>query len=935
MKNCSYLFTLFFILLWMKPLSAQKDPMTFIEKGQFNRAEKMIQKTLKNSPKDAESHLIMAKLQRIPGYKGYDLKEAYRSVLTAIDLFKRDSVTNASSYASAKDELTQITSKAAQEISQAPSLEKLERFIIDYNRAPASVRMRIMRQRDSAAFFLAAQKNSASDYVLYIKKYPESHMLDMAWQKLYDLRYAKALATNTIDGYKEFLTLCPNALQYDGVLQIIHKREFDRAKELMTIESMRNYLLEYPESPFFQDAEQLLDSLLYASVIDPKKLGSYAAFIEKYPKTSDRLGLVDSLYKRLYSMGDHDTVFRYSRVLNEKYRSDLLFRLHDEFTLDGEKATLDLFYSLYDDPLFSEKKDQEYQLAKMGDSLKLHYPFDPQKKAAYKEYIAKAGHSERAFVALQRLISRDIRDRNWLEAIESIEQLKEHFSPPISAKVKQLQELIEYRSDSSVVSTPFLFPINTQTGEEYSPVLTSDGEMLLYCGRGRTDNTGLEDIFVCYLTQPDSSLVLKELCTAENNEAPVSISSDKTELIYFRNGSLHRVGLSRDGWSEEVPLPNNINSGEWQADAVTSSDGKAILFSSVKDENYDLYTSNKPEGYHGANAHAADIYAMTLNEYGNWEGPFNLGPVINTPYCDRSPYLHPDMKTLYFSSSGHGGFGKLDVFKSTRLHDSCWNCWSTPVNLGKYINTPEEDWGYKISSSGEKAYFAKRSMRGDHDLFEINLPSEMRPEKVVLIEGVIRDADGSPVSAEVLWEDLESGELLGKANSNPVNGQYVVILPFDRFYAYYVQKEGYFPSSERIDLRDSTSTLKVVNDIDIISYEKLKRSNAYISLNNVFFEFGKYALLPESTAELKRLIKIIEGKAIKLEIAGHTDDVGTPEYNLELSEKRAISVRDFLISNGCEQADISVIGYGSSRPATSNDSDEDRSKNRRVEIRFL
>ena len=145
-----------------------------------------------------------------------------------------------------------------------------------------------------------------------------------------------------------------------------------------------------------------------------------------------------------------------------------------------------------------------------------------------------------------------------------------------------------------------------------------------------------------------------------------------------------------------------------------------------------------------------DVLISRKDQNGQWTEPESLGYQINTPYAERTPFLHPDMKTLYFSSDGHGGIGKLDVFKSTRLADSCWNCWSKPINLGKEINTEESDWGYKISTDGENAYFSKKkSANENEDIFSLNLPSHLRPDFVATVSGKLLDKQNKPISAEI------------------------------------------------------------------------------------------------------------------------------------------------------------------------------------------
>jgi outer membrane protein OmpA-like peptidoglycan-associated protein len=340
--------------------------------------------------------------------------------------------------------------------------------------------------------------------------------------------------------------------------------------------------------------------------------------------------------------------------------------------------------------------------------------------------------------------------------------------------------------------------------------------------------------------------------------------------------------------------------------------------------------------YHGNNLHACDIYVSILNEHNQWSEPINLGHVINTRYCDRMPFLHPDMKTLYFSSDGHGGLGKLDVFKSTRLADTCWDCWSEPVNMGKEINTTESDWGYKISTDGTRAYFSKRqNAKGDDDIYWLNLPNHLRPDFVATISGKITDTKNQPIATEIRWEDLERGEKVGQSKSDPTDGSYFIVLPLGKMYGYYVNKPEYYPISNNVDLRKINEAKEVVEDITLISYKQMIEDSIAVPINNLFFDFDQSVILPTSIPELKRLANIIKLKNPKVEISGHTDSVGDDQYNQVLSEKRAAAVKDFLVTEGCNPDRLFTIGYGRSRPVESNESDAGRAKNRRVEIKFV
>ena len=295
------------------------------------------------------------------------------------------------------------------------------------------------------------------------------------------------------------------------------------------------------------------------------------------------------------------------------------------------------------------------------------------------------------------------------------------------------------------------------------------------------------------------------------------------------------------------------------------------------------------------------------------------------------------MKTLYFSSDGHGGLGHMDVFKTTRLDDS-WTNWSEPINLGKEINTAESDWGYKISTNGETAYFAiKKKREGSttsQDICTIELPESLRPGKVSTISGTLTDSEGNPISANIVWEDLETGEVVGQLKSDPLTGKFFVALPNDRQYSYFVNKEGFFPKANNIDLRNKGETLEVQESLEMVRIEEMIEKDIALPLKNLFFETSKYNIKATSFPELKRLAKLVKDYNLVVEISGHTDNRGSDSDNMLLSQNRADAVKDYLIKQGCTADRIKAVGYGEERPIRSNGSSTGRAQNRRVEVRF-
>ena len=576
-------------------------------------------------------------------------------------------------------------------------------------------------------------------------------------------------------------------------------------------------------------------------------------------------------------------------------------------------------------------------------TLNLTQPSTSETVEQYDAYIKRNAPEEDAFVAVQRVAEPYIQEGQWEKAANVFETYRPLFKA-MDLRFEKIISLLEAVEESLVV-TNLGSGINTDANE-YIPVPSADGLLLYFLGRHRSDCYGGEDVFVSHLQNGkwQKAVNLGKSINTNLNEAIQSISADGNRIILFGNydesfgkGDIFYADKTKDGWFDIQHFPKSINSQYFDADASMTSDGKAMLFTSDRPGGVGSL-HEKSELFHGHYGGNTDIYVSLKTEEG-WSEPINLGPAINTPYIERTPFLHPDGKTLYFSSDGHYGLGRLDVFKAVRLSEDSWTEWSEPVNLGKEINTADDDWGYQVATLGDVAYFSARGKSGGFggsDIYSITLPEEVRPEAVATISGKVTDGSGKVLEAVIKWEDLSTGENVGQLKSNPQDGSYFIVLPLGKNYGYYAEKEGYYPVSNNIDLQDETESLNITEDIVLLLIEKIKEEEIPVRINNIFFDFDKSELRPESFPELNRLAKVLqENPDRKVEISGHTCSMGTEAYNRDLSKRRAQSVVGYLISVGCDDASLISTGYGESKPIASNETEEGRSQNRRVEFRFL
>jgi outer membrane protein OmpA-like peptidoglycan-associated protein/Tol biopolymer transport system component len=555
-----------------------------------------------------------------------------------------------------------------------------------------------------------------------------------------------------------------------------------------------------------------------------------------------------------------------------------------------------------------------------------------------KQYIYLTAPQEDAFVAVLRLAAPLIDKKDWNGAIKVLQNYREWFIEDVT-RTDKIIELLQ--AGASGLEVTNIESINT-TKSEYFPVLTIDGSKMYFTfAEGKK---GGEDIYYSVLNS-NTWIKPKNMgspFSTNENDAINSVSADGNTIVLFGSykgyvggGDNFYAEKTTTGWSGIKPFPKPLNSQYWDCDGFLTADGKAFFFTSDRKGNVGEFVKGG-QFYHGEYEGNTDIWVSKKNDSG-WGKPVNIGSVVNTPYSERSPFLHPDGKTLYFSSDGHYGLGSLDVFKSVRLSDTSWTEWSEPVNLGKEVNTSGYDVSYKISTDGKYAYFSsdREGGKGGYDIYSIKLPESAKPEKSVLtVKGKVTDEEMKPLDAKVLWYDLTEGTNAGLLTSDPETGEYTITLPNGKNYSYFAEKQGYYAFSNNIDLSSQNEFNEITIDIILQSIRSLQ--NTSIVLNNIYFDFDRSELKPESYVELDRVVKFLnDNPEVRIEISAHTDSKGSDEYNMELSQKRAESVVVYLVSKNIDQTRLFAKGYGESVPVSDNSTVEGMAKNRRVEMKIL
>ncbi len=499
--------------------------------------------------------------------------------------------------------------------------------------------------------------------------------------------------------------------------------------------------------------------------------------------------------------------------------------------------------------------------------------------------------------------------------------------------------------------------INTQY-QEYGALISADESEMIFTAK-RPTNTGgkidaesgqfTEDLYISYYRNGKWLLTanMGPPINTDENDATAGISPDGQTLYIYRGndgGDIYETHLKGDMWTKPEHMSSKINTPYHETSVSLGPDGKTLYF-----------VSDRPGGFGDR-----DIYKTVADSKGKWGDAENLGPVINTQYGEEGVDIQADGKTLYFSSQGHNSMGGYDIFKSVYENGH----WSVPENIGYPINTPDDDVFFSISASGKHAYYSsiRKDGKGEKDIYMITFLGPEKPvvlsneddllsgnkngvadvmmtaavpvnaPKITLLKGMITDSmTHKPLEASIDLVDNKKNIVIASFLSNSSTGRYLVSLPAGINYGIAVKAQNYLFYSANFDLPDTSKYTVVEKNVALQPLDIGSR----IVLRNIFFDFDKATLREESTAELDRLIDLLNTySTLKIEISGYTDNIGSDEYNRKLSASRSQSVVDYLVAHGIAAARLTYKGYGKDAPIATNETEEGRQLNRRTEFKI-
>jgi len=592
--------------------------------------------------------------------------------------------------------------------------------------------------------------------------------------------------------------------------------------------------------------------------------------------------------KTLYNSGNYSAALK---LYLELYKSDssncnICYKIGSCYLKSGRENRKTLYFlkkaafsvsSNYNDDSVKERNAPVIVYRLLGDAYHLNYEFDAAIEMFQKFLKTEANDKE---------ISREMTRKIAMCNIG-----KELVAEPLEVKITNLGKNI---------NSPY---------PDYAPKLSADQSTMIFTSK-RPGNTGgntydggqyFEDIYISVKknNQWQKAENLGWPVNTVGNESAIAMSVDGQEILIYKDdlgdGNIYSSELNGDKWSMPKKLNSHINSKWWEPAACISADGNTLFF-----------VSDRPGGYGGS-----DIYKSSKTSRGEWGRAVNLGPTINTPYDEHTPFIHPDGATLYFSSKGHKSMGGFDVFYSrTLMSDN--RTWLEPTNVGYPINTTGDDAFYILSPDKSVAYYTSSSENGfgEKDNYMIVFPNMNESAPLSLIKGEVLDTNNNAAkNVEITVSDNQTGEVIAVYHTNNKTGKYSFILPGGKSHNITYDAEGHMfcSASEYADGNKYKETEEQVKLTPL-------KVGASTRLNNVFFNYDDSNLRPSSKVELERMFEfMMKYPKIKVEIIGYADSRGSDAYNKKLSLDRATAVVNYLVKKGIEKQRLVATGLGESK----------------------
>jgi outer membrane protein OmpA-like peptidoglycan-associated protein len=546
-----------------------------------------------------------------------------------------------------------------------------------------------------------------------------------------------------------------------------------------------------------------------------------------------------------------------------------------------------------------------------------------------------------------------------VDILNELEETKKE----INVYIRQCQSGIELMNNPVRVNVNNMGPNINSKYDDYGPVIHPNDSILYFTSRRKNeknderwevDNRFYSDIYKSELKDGkwQKASVLPRRIYSKHNDAIIEVTEDPDRLYIYRGdkkgGDIYYYEMKRGKWRGPKKFSSNINTRDKETAISFTEDKRTLFFVS----DYEEQTLGKK-----------DIFMANKNNKGKWEEIYNLGGIVNSWLNEEGVYISTLEDRLYFSSEGQSSMGGYDIFYTERDVDGNWE---EPVNLGYPVNTPYDDVLFQMSNkTDKKGYFSsiREDTHGKKDLYEVIFLGEEKdyfvffgqdslawtmepkeelfykaPEKlaidttIYLVGNVLDKKSKEGVKGRIQIIDNEKNKVIATYLSDTL-GNYEIRLAEKKKYGVEITAKDYLFFAEEINMNQMEINNDSINKNFLLDKVEVGKK---VVLENIYFETGSDKLKPESYAELDRVVKLLENNAsIKLEISGHTDNVGSYIANKRLSKARAKSVVDYLVGHGISKSRLTFEGYSFTRPIAPNDTPEGRRRNRRVEFEIL
>ncbi len=620
---------------------------------------------------------------------------------------------------------------------------------------------------------------------------------------------------------------------------------------------------------------------------------SYSAFAQYDPEKVDKKAI--TFYDRGLDLAQDAKYKEAIAALQEAIRRDANY--------------IDAYLSLAG--VYGQVKDYTQSVALYEKAIAMDKDYTAESLLPYSINLAGKGEFEKALQAVTSLLAKSNLHPTTKKAAE-YRQRSFQFAVDY-AKTHKGNYIFAPKNLGDSINTP---------EAEYFPSMPIDGKLLVYTRRVGNHN---EDFFASEKVDGKwtKSVPLPGNINTPQNEGAQNISSDGEWLVFTGcdrpdgEGScdLYISYKTPDGWSPAFNLGSNVNTDQWESEPCLSPDKR------------DLYFASRRFGGYGG----TDIYVAHLLPNGKWSKPENLGPGINTVGDEQCPFIHADNQTLYFTSNSLQGYGGDDLFVVRKGAD---NKWGKPENLGYPINTIDNEGTLFIGADAKTTYYTsdRSDSKGRYDIYTFDMREDVRPARTLWVKGKVYDkktSSGLPSSVELI--DLTTKQTISKVQTDET-GNYLITLPVGKDYAFNVARQGYLFYSDNYSLKNRPADSIYKKNIPLQPIEV----QATIVLRNLFFDTKKYDVKPESEVELDKVVQLLQDNpTVKIQIEGHTDNIGTAVDNQKLSEARAKATINYLIKKGIRAERLIAKGFGASKPIADNKTEEGRSQNRRTELRVM